>query len=291
MKGTLRIPARTERYARIAAMLALLTVAVTGHTVEYRPKAAATDSLTALSLGVTALETLYALDLTAEQLHALRDLGAETGDQRDRQAGKGPIALRTALMNLGEAILRGDDDDQIEELQDALAEQREDDGVDLDDTVELTDRARKRAPDVLKLLTASQVAAYISDCADDISDPLKEMLDALDKLRTADNDDFVVLRDQVADDVALALAGLDVGKDARISSEITVWLNKGRSLSASEFKRTRTDLQQEARTLVGEADPLDIVRHYLLRDMAELLANPYLPAAIAGRLRVMKGTE
>jgi hypothetical protein len=140
----------------------------------------------------------------------------------------------------------------------------------------------------LKLLTASQVAAYISDCADDISGPLEEMLDSLDELCTADSDDFVDLRDQVADDVALALAGLDVEKDTKISAEITAWLNKVRALSVDGVKMQSAQLKQEAKALVGDVDPLQVVRNYLLRDMAELVANPLLPAAIAGRLKFGK---
>ena len=195
--------------------------------------------------------------------------------------------LSVALIKLGDAIMRGDPEDQIDALQDDSDEQREGDDVDLDDAVG-TATARKRAPDVLKLLTASQVAAYISDCADDISGPLEEMLDSLDELCTADSDDFVDLRDQVADDVALALAGLDVEKDAKISAEITAWLNKVRALSVDGVKMQSAELKQEAKALVGDVDPLQVVRNYLLRDMAELVANPLLPAAIAGRLKFGK---
>jgi hypothetical protein len=234
---------------------------------------------------VKALETIYALDLTPQQLKVLEQLAAGAADQRDRQPGQGPAVLSPALAKLGEAIMRGAADDQIETLQDDADEYRDGDDVDLDDAVALTATARKRAPDVLKLLTASQVAAYISGCADDISGPLEEMLDSLDELRTADSDDFVELRDQVADDVALALAGLDVEKDTKISAQITAWLNKVRSLGPTDFKMRSAQLQQEAKALVGEVDPLQVVRNYLLRDMAEMLSNPQLPSAIAGRLK------
>jgi hypothetical protein len=244
--------------------------------------------LTTLNLEAKALETIYALDLTPQQLRAVKQLAAGAADQRERQPGQGPAALGPALIKLGDAVMRGDPDDQIETLQDEAADQREDEGVDLDDAVALTGTARKRAPDVLKLLTASQVAAYISGCADDISGPLEEMLDSLDELRTADSDDFAELRDQVADDVALALAGLDVEKDAKVSAEVTAWLNKVRALSPVEFKLRSAELQQQAKALVGEVDPLQVVRNYLLRDMAELLANPLLPAAIEGRLKFAK---
>ncbi len=245
-------------------------------------------SLSSLNLEAKALETIYALDLTPQQLKAAEQLAAGAGDQRDRQAGQGPVALRLALIRLGDAIMRGDPEDQIDSLQDDAEEARDGDNVNLDDAVALTATARKRAPDLLKLLTASQVAAYISDCADDISGPLEEILDSLDDLRTAEGDDFTELRDQVADDVALALAGLDPEKDAKISAQVTSWLDRVRLLSPEEFRMRAAELRQDAKTLVGEVDPLDVVRHYLLRDMAELLANPLLPAAIEGRVKFAK---
>ena len=94
----------------------------------------------------------------------------------------------------------------------------------------------------------------------------------------------------MADNVALAqgIAGLDAEKDAKVNHRITTWLDKVQALSASEFRTKRAQLQQEAKALVGEADPLQVARHYLLRDLAELLANPRLPAAIAGLLRAAK---
>ena len=92
----------------------------------------------------------------------------------------------------------------------------------------------------------------------------------------------------MADDVALALAGLDPEKDAKISAQVTSWLDRVRLLSPEEFRMRAAELRQDAKTLVGEVDPLDVVRHYLLRDMAELLANPLLPAAIEGRVKFAK---
>ena len=60
------------------------------------------------------------------------------------------------------------------------------------------------------------------------------------------------------------------------------------ALTPDDFKIKSAELRQEAKALVGEVDPLQVVRNYLLRDMAELLANPLLPDAVAGRLKFMK---
>ena len=46
----------------------------------------------------------------------------------------------------------------------------------LDAAIELTAVARSASPAALKLLSARQIAAYLGQCADDVSDPLQAML-------------------------------------------------------------------------------------------------------------------
>ena len=247
-----------------------------------RPGAAIPPPLSQLSLEVTALEMLDRLDLTARQLAGLEQLAQGAADREDRRTGTGPDELRMALLALREALLRGQDE-QADRLQERVAELLEGAGVEVDDGIALTELARQRAPQALKSLTASQVASYLSEYADEIEDPLEELLEAVQEVRETDQADFDVLRDQVADDVALALGGLDLERDKQISDAVTAWLNQVRALPAAEFQQKQADLEQAAKTLVGEVDPLEVIRHYLERDLAELLSNPHLPAVIQAR--------
>jgi hypothetical protein len=249
------------------------------------PAARLPAPLSNLVLEVAALETLDKLDLSTAQLKSLQQLARGAAGREDRAAGQGPDALRVALLTMREALLRGLDE-QVEGLQDRVADMLDAAGVEVDDSIELTATARKQSPAALKLLKAGQVAAYISEYADDVADPLEELLDAMTESRAADQADFDVLRDQVADDVALATAGLDIEKDRQTSDAVTAWLNKVRALSGPEFEEQRAALEQEARSLVGQVDPLQVIRHYLERDLAELLSNPRLNAVLEAYLEV-----
>ena len=249
------------------------------------PAARVPPSLSTLVLDVAALETLDKLDLSTAQLKSLQQLARGAVGSEERAAGQGPDELRLALMTMREALLVGRDE-QVEVLQDRVADMLEAEGVEVDDSIELTATARKRSPDVVKLLKASQVAAYISEYADDVTDPLEELLEAMNESREADQADFDVLRDQVSDDLALAAGGLDAEKDRQVSEAVTAWLTKVRALSGPEFETQRDALEEEARTLVGQVDPLQVIRHYLERDLAELLSNPRLVAVLEACLDV-----
>ncbi len=51
----------------------------------------------------------------------------------------------------------------------------------------------------------------------------------------------------------------------------------------AEFKAQRDDLDKEARKVVGDVGPTDVIRHYMERALAELLSNPRLGAAVEAR--------
>jgi hypothetical protein len=249
------------------------------------PAARVPPPLSQLVLDVAALESLDKLDLSTAQLQSLQLLARGAGGREERAAGQGPEELRAALLTMRQALVQGHDE-QVEALQDRVADLLDADGVQVDDGIELTAPARQRAPDALKLLKASQVAAYLSEYADDVADPLEELLDAMTESREAEQADYDVRRDQVADNIALATSGLDTEKDKQVSQTVSNWLDQVRALNRQEFEAKREALEQEARTLVGQVDPLQVIRHYLERDLAELLSNPRLTTVLEACLEV-----
>ncbi len=58
-----------------------------------------------------------------------------------------------------------------------------------------------------------------------------------------------------------------------------------RALKDEEFKAERPELEKMAGEIVGNLSPLDVLRHVLAQDLAELLSNPRLVAAIDARLK------
>src|SRR6202040_1680358 len=119
-------------------------------------------------------------NFTKTQLEKLQQMAVGTApkDQK-RKAGKASKefreklqALRKALISAPEGWSAARDDDRINKLSGELEALRDKENPVLDDHVDMTEAARKRAADALRLLRPSQLAFYVGHIADSIDDPL-----------------------------------------------------------------------------------------------------------------------
>lgn len=244
-------------------------------------------SLNELSLEVAALQTLYALDVTRPQVEQLRRLAADTADQTPgRKPARGSAQLRRALMELRAALLRGTDGERVDALVKQIDAIRDKEKPELDDGVEVTDGARDKAPEVLRLLTAAQVAVYTGGMAGDIPDPTGELLEAIARVRGLQGKEWQELRDGVADEVGRLVGGVDSDAAQAVTDKVKQLLIVARGLKDEEFKRQRPALEKSARAMVAPAGPLEVLRHVMEHSLAELLSNPRLTAVLEARLRV-----
>lgn len=246
-------------------------------------------SLNDLSLEVAALQTIYALNLSPRQVEKLRKLAGDTVDHSSvRQTPKGSAHLRKLLSALRAALIKGEDDNQIDALIKKLDNLRTSEKPELDDGVDITDEARTHAREAVRLLTPSQVASYMGGMADDISDPLDMLLDALTRARTVDGKEWRELREGVSDEVGRLVAGVDAEQAQSIADRVTQLLILARGLKEADFKKQRHDLEKSARQIVGDAGPFEVMRHVLEQSLAEFLSNPLLPAALDARLAYVR---
>ena len=257
-----------------------------GSSADERAKAGPA-SLNELSMEVAALETLRQFDFTPQQMGRLRKLVKETAQEAGtRPAAQASDRFRTTLAELRDALVKGDDDERINKLQDRREELLEKEDPDLDDGVEVTDAARRRAPEVLRQLTAGQVAGYLAGYGDTIPDPREQLLDALDKVRGLGAKEWKEARDQVSETVARLTAGLDVEKAERLSDQVVQLLIQARGMKEEEFKKQRPEMEKTANHIVGDMGPFDVLRHVVEQALAELLSNARLPAALDARLKM-----
>jgi hypothetical protein len=237
-------------------------------------------SLNDLSLEIAALETLYYLRATPAQKEKLRDLAEETADRSGlRQAAKGSAKFRQTMTDLRLALVK-EEDKRVEELAKQLEDLRNAENPELDDAVEITDEARERAPEALRLLTPGQVAGYVGAYAESIPDPLEQLLDALDKVRDLKPDEWKELRDMLSDEVGWLVAGLDAEQASQVGDQVVQLLIMARALKEKDFQKQRPELEKKAREIVGQVGPTDVLRHFLERSLAELLSNPRLQAVL-----------
>ena len=265
-----------------AYLVSFLLIAA-GHSLA--GEAPAPAGVRELSLQVWALRGIHELDLTDTQLRSLRPMASPVDIAGVKPAKTDvPDKYVKSLRSIRQALIKRDDEDQIAELQDDLESMREDDDIELDDTVTISPAARSKVPELMRLITPSQAAGYIAKYQDEIPDPVESLMDAADDARGADDEEYKSAADETADEVSSLIAGLDLEKAKPVAEQIRAWMKRGRTLGDAEFKAKRPELEKAARELVGDVDSLTVLRHWMQRDMAELLSNPQLVASIEARM-------
>ena len=233
--------------------------------------------LNAASMRVSALATMYELDLSGEQLKALRAAaGGGVASTRKRTAAKANAGLAAALKAYQAALLEGHDDDAITKARDKVVEANGE--VDLDDDVEPTGAALAAAPGFGKRLKASQVAAFLAIHADDVADPVEMVLGAAEAIRELQDEkgnegEIADLTRETAATAGYLVGGADAARVKAVGDGISAWLKKvGKAAGAGD--------EAAVKTIVGEVDPIVVVGNWMNFRLATLLANPELPAAI-----------
>jgi hypothetical protein len=265
--------------------LIMATGAGVGNARGEEPKSGPPTTLKQLSLEVSALQMLHHLSATPAQLQQFRKLATETRPKEsDEKPGKGSDKIRTALMEVRQAFLDNKEPEHIDKLVEKLDALREEEKPDLDDDVDLTEAARRRAPEALRLLGAPQVAVYLSGLIGEVGDPQSRLVEALDQVRTLSADQWKEFRANFGDEIGRLVAGVDADKAEKVSDEVVQLLIVARSLKDAEFKTQRPDLEKSALKIVGEIGPFQVLQNVMENVMATLLSNPRLTAAIDARL-------
>jgi hypothetical protein len=239
-----------------------------------------------LSMEIAALHTLHQLKISPAQLEALRQFAKESAQPAGpRQAAKASEECKRAMTALRNALVDANDDDLIDQLRELLDELRENEKPEFDDGVELTEAARRRAPELLRLFSARQIAFHVATMAEELPDPTERVLEALDKVRGLPAKEWKQLREDVSEEIGRLAAGLDLEKATRIGDKVVQLLIQARALKEDEFKAERPELEKKARELVGDVGPIEVLRHVVQQSLAELLSNPRLMVAIDARLK------
>jgi hypothetical protein len=238
-----------------------------------------------LSLEVMALRTLHQLKATSPQLRALAEWAKETVDAEpmERETGNASDVFR-AILEQAHAALIESGSERAADLCDKLDAAREEENPTIDDNVEVSKAARQRASKAIRLFTAKQLASFYASYCESAPDPRDLMQNALEQIRDLEPEQALTFRDQLADEVAWLVGGLDEEHAERVRLRVILWFDLIRAMRDREFKQNRAKIEEAAERIVENIDPLDVLRHVLERDLAELMSNPRLPAAITALL-------
>ena len=232
-----------------------------------------------LQLEVDALFALHDLNLSPDQLTALQGLISDT----EGKLSDPPTAITAeckAALKTTQTCLLCKDQGKIDDAEDKLGILEDKQDPDSDPDISQSGAAKEKAGTFLKMLSAKQVASYIAENSDNLHDPVQLILDAVHHARDSSDEDFESLRDDTSDEIEVLFAGPHPGKRPPIVGKVNQLLTKVRHLSADDYKSQLPALEQEARQLVTETDPIPHLRHWMENELADLLSNPQLGQAI-----------
>jgi hypothetical protein len=231
-----------------------------------------------LNAELMVLTVLHSLQTSPVQVEAMRKVAAKTMHEAPpRKKVKVSETLKKTMQSLREALIQNDDE-KIEELFLKFDELRQKENPEFEDT-EITDAARKEAPAILRLLSASQVVDYLASVPD-FPDPVDRLLLTMEVARKLRGKDWQKLRDDSAYQVGWLVAGLDTKAEESIRTKATAFLNKAYALEEKEYKAKHEALEKEARSIVGKIGPTDVLRNVMERVLAEMLSSYRLAAVL-----------
>jgi hypothetical protein len=242
----------------------------------------------ALSMEVLALQALDTLQVTPAQLRAMAKVAAETAAKpRPRKPSSASDKYKKKLALLRDALVKHDAD-EIQVLTAELGELQATDKIFVDNMVDMTDPARKRAPEILKTLSPRQVALYLATFEGLLHDPVEGMYLTLENSTKTGAKEWADLRDGVAGEIADLLAGVDAKQAKQTAEKVAALLDKGHKIKEADLPKSRADLEKEMKQIMGNTGPIEIMRHFMERHIALLLSNPQLGNAIDARVKAMK---
>jgi hypothetical protein len=242
------------------------------------------EDINNIHLEVTALETMNHFKLTRHQLEQLRKLATSmTRKAAPARALEVGDEFHKTLAELRDALI-GDNEARVAALTAALDELREKENPEFPD-IEITAEARKRTPEVLQGLGARQVMGYLSDFSEEFPDPRDKLDEGFDAIRPLNGKEWEELRDETAGQVAWLIAGLDAVAESRVRQRVVALLNRVHPMKDEEFSAKQEELSKQVDEIVGKVGPIDVIRHFTERSVAELLSNPRLKAAVEARLK------
>jgi hypothetical protein len=258
-----------------------------------------------LSLEVAALRTIMLMNVWPDSdlrpnsgtWKVIYDRGIEKGcaeKARTRPPANVSEAYKKVLTDLRAALIT-DQTDRVVELSDRLDELTEDEEPELDDEVGITAVARKNAQNAALSLAPEQVIGYLNAYGKDFPDP-RELVRRATRGTGKGEKPSKETREFVIREVAWQLGGLDPAKQKPIADKVAAMLDKADKLTNQEAKRlwaeggTRPNdsLLKDWVEIRKGIGPLDILKHVLEQDLAELLSNSGTIPAMKARIAYLK---
>jgi hypothetical protein len=246
-------------------------------------------SVSFLSMEISALQALRQFQFDNDQLEKLIKVGSgEPGKggtvpvNRRRAAGTASKEVLEKMIAIRKVLLDGENEDDLQKMTEELQALLAKDKASIDDNIEITNAARKEAASVYRMLRVDQLASYIGKIADDIEDPIDQVMSALEQVGSLSDDEWKEQQTEIVDGIAQAVAGLDAAKAKNLTKDLLSLLTRARGIKKADLEKQMPELEEAARKIVGEIDAETVLRNRIQIDLATLLSNQSLTIACRG---------
>ncbi len=294
-----------------ALVVAMLSLSVASAKPKHKPQAADApadsaadtdlpDNANLASLRVSAIDTIYEMDLSNEQLSAFSALASTAADPSTRSPGTASPQFITLLKSFQTALLEAKDDPEIAKLRNQVIDVADSADVHLDTDIVTTDAARARAAAACVQLKAGQIAAYLAVHAEEVSDPVELMMSTADSPQEmrADAQKSVdggqetdSMIHETAASIGYLVGGADQSKAAGVSQQVAQWLRDSAKLNDAQFAAQRQALEASAKKIAGQTAPMQVLNNWMQDQIAILFSNPQFTSAAEVVLKCREQTN
>jgi hypothetical protein len=253
------------------------------------PKGEKPEELVQVNDRVIALEAIDGYEFTPAQIKALQkiafDLNVPERHIPDPKPSKALSQYRTKLNDLAEALESGKtQESELEPLKQKVDDLSESADYESPPAPEPSQAAKKAAVNFAQQLRSNQLASSISVFADEVVDPVVLSREAAEARKNAKaGNQWAAVRDGAASEIGYLLSGWDTAGAKAVAEKVSAWLDANPDVESPLPEAKRLAFEQSAAKMLGEFDSWQVLRHWTERDLARVLSNPQLSAALKAR--------
>jgi hypothetical protein len=237
-----------------------------------------------VAMEVEVLRALSDLEATGDQVQQIGDAGteavgkarAEDTDAIDKTAD-GDRFVQTVLLGLRGALISGDSE-KIDSWEKQMGDVEQETAISLAPRIKPSQKSLGEAEKIVRGFSGQQIAGFIAQRSEEVPDPVDLMEAAMTQCRGMKDDDFKQFSADVAEQIGVLVGGPGPRAN-RVAADVMPMLRFAHAMPDDTFESRRADLDDEVKKLL-KANSTMVLRHWVDWEIAEILSNPQLGAAV-----------
>lgn len=238
-----------------------------------------------LKLEVDAFEFLRSLGLKKGQLKQLNDLVKDSKvDPLVLPINSPPVfssKYHETLKSLRDAYV-ANNIDAIDNANEEIEKVLENENVEVDYIVSVSDGALVKAKDFYDLLKVYQIAGLVGNCFDeDYEGPVEKMMVAFFNFPKFNDDQKDELSEIIIESVVVSVAGVNAAKRDGVREKVVSFLGEVSKLKSPANKDIEKIFREKALKIRGTVSVMAILKNTVDFELAKQLSNPQFVIALS----------